>query len=90
VQTACCNTAVQVNCGNYPSLCHFSRKLASTTNKKERKKPTISGEFHFNLIGIPHLRPNLYIGEELKILQTHFCPKTKLKTSIQSMAKDFS
>jgi hypothetical protein len=88
--TACCNTAVQVNCGNYPSLCHFSRKLASTTNKKERKKPTISGEFHFNLIGIPHLRPNLYIGEELKILQTHFCPKTKLKTSIQSMAKDFS
>jgi hypothetical protein len=38
VQTACCNTAVQENCGDYPSLCHFSRKLASTTNKKERKK----------------------------------------------------
>jgi hypothetical protein len=57
VQTACCNTAVQENFGDYPSLCHFSRKLASTTNKKERKKPTISGELHFNVIGIPTSHP---------------------------------
>jgi hypothetical protein len=48
---------VQVNCGDYPSICNFSRKLASTTNKKERKKPTVSGELHFNLIGIPTSHP---------------------------------
>jgi hypothetical protein len=59
------------------------------TRKKERKKPTISGELHFNLIGIPTSHPT-FTREELKILETHFCPKTKLKTSIQSMAKDFS
>jgi hypothetical protein len=49
VQTACYNTIVHIKCGDYPSFCHFSKKLSSITNNKERKKPTTLGELPFNL-----------------------------------------